>query len=164
MDSSKKPITYWFKAMWWFTTRKTGVNATNLKELLGLGSYGTACCWLQKLRRCTICQDRVKLSGCMEKDASIRDTSRTIWTNSCSGPIAENYTVSIKSLCAWSGRWFNPPRSPGETLCETWTRYRNSSQLKLHREPGSAIYFFIRCQESFSAVPGDLIRWLTAKS
>jgi hypothetical protein len=36
MDSSKKPITYWFKAMWWFTTRKSGVNAVNLKELLGL--------------------------------------------------------------------------------------------------------------------------------
>jgi hypothetical protein len=26
MDSSKKPITYWFKAMWWFTTRKSGIN------------------------------------------------------------------------------------------------------------------------------------------
>ena len=34
MDSSKKPITYWFKAMWWFTTRKSGINAVNLKELL----------------------------------------------------------------------------------------------------------------------------------
>jgi hypothetical protein len=40
MDSSKKPITYWFKALWWFTTRKSGINAVNLKELLGLGSYG----------------------------------------------------------------------------------------------------------------------------
>ena len=29
MDSSKKPITYWFKAMWWFTTRKSGINAVN---------------------------------------------------------------------------------------------------------------------------------------
>ena len=44
MDSSKKPITYWFKAMWWFTTRKSGINAVNLKELLGFGSYGTAWC------------------------------------------------------------------------------------------------------------------------
>ena len=25
MDSSKKPIIYWFKAMWWFTTRRSGV-------------------------------------------------------------------------------------------------------------------------------------------
>jgi hypothetical protein len=68
MDSSKSPITYWFKAMWWFTTRKSGINATNLKELLGFGSYGTAWCWLQKLRRCTIRQDREKLSGRVEVD------------------------------------------------------------------------------------------------
>jgi hypothetical protein len=63
MDSSKKPITYWFKAMWWFTTRKSGINALNLKELLCFGSCATAWMWLQKLRRCTIRQDREKLSG-----------------------------------------------------------------------------------------------------
>ena len=68
MDSSKKPITYWFKAMWWFTTRKTGVNAVNLKDLLGFGSYETAWHWLQKLRRCTIRQGREKLSGEIEID------------------------------------------------------------------------------------------------
>ena len=53
MDSSKKPITYWFKAMWWFTTRKAGVNAVNLRDLWGFGCYDTAWHWLQKLRRCT---------------------------------------------------------------------------------------------------------------
>jgi len=68
MDSSKSPITYWFKAMWWFTTRKSGVNAVNLKELLGFGSYGTAWTWLQKLRRCTIRHKREKLSGRVEVD------------------------------------------------------------------------------------------------
>ena len=68
MDSSKKPITYWFKAMWWFSTRKSGINAVNLKELLGFGSYATAWHWLQKLRRCTIGQDRSKLSGRVEVD------------------------------------------------------------------------------------------------
>ena len=68
MDSTKKPITYWFKAIWWFTTRKSGVNAVNLKELLGFGSYATAWHWLQKLRRCTICRDRDKLSGRVEVD------------------------------------------------------------------------------------------------
>lgn len=56
MHGTKKPLTYWFKAMWWFTTRKSGVNAVNLKELLGLGSYQTAWAWLHKLRRCTIRQ------------------------------------------------------------------------------------------------------------
>ena len=68
MHATKKPITYWFKAMWWFTTRKSGVNAVNLQELLGLGSYHTAWCWLQKLRRCTIRKDREKLSGRVEVD------------------------------------------------------------------------------------------------
>ena len=68
MDSSKKPITYWFKAMWWFTTRKSGINAVNLQELLGFGSYTTAWAWLQKLRRCTIRKDREKLFGNVEVD------------------------------------------------------------------------------------------------
>ena len=42
--------------------------AVNLKELLGFGSYDTAWCWLQKLRRCTIRQNREKLSGRVEVD------------------------------------------------------------------------------------------------
>lgn len=29
MDSSKSPITLWLKAMWWFTTRKPGINAVS---------------------------------------------------------------------------------------------------------------------------------------
>ena len=33
---------------------------------MGFGSYYTAWCWLQKLRRCTIRQDREKLSGRVE--------------------------------------------------------------------------------------------------
>jgi hypothetical protein len=55
--------------MWWFTTRKSGINAVNLKELMGFGSYGTAWTWwLQKLRRCTIRHEREKLSGRVEVD------------------------------------------------------------------------------------------------
>ena len=50
MHATKKPLTYWFKAMWWFTTRKSGVNAVNLKDLLGFGSYQTAWLWLHKLK------------------------------------------------------------------------------------------------------------------
>ena len=68
MHGTKKPLTYWFKAMWWFTTRKSGVNAINLKDLLGLGSYQTAWLWLHKLRRCTIRQGRERLSGNVEVD------------------------------------------------------------------------------------------------
>jgi transposase-like protein/DNA-directed RNA polymerase subunit RPC12/RpoP len=68
MHGTKKPLTYWFKAMWWFTTRKSGVNAINLKDLLGLGSYQTAWLWLHKLRRCTIRNGREQLSGTVEVD------------------------------------------------------------------------------------------------
>jgi transposase-like protein/DNA-directed RNA polymerase subunit RPC12/RpoP len=68
MHGTKKPLRYWFKAMWWFTTRKSGVNAVNLKDLLGFGSYDTAWRWLQKLRRCTIRNGREKLSGAVEVD------------------------------------------------------------------------------------------------
>jgi len=67
MHDTKKPITYWFRAMWWFTTRKSGVNAINLQDLLGC-SYVTAWSWLQKLRLCTIRKDREKLSGKVEVD------------------------------------------------------------------------------------------------
>ncbi len=68
MHSTKKPLTAWFKAMWWFTTRKSGVNAMTLKDLLGLGSYNTAWRWLQKLRSCTIRMGREKLCGIVEAD------------------------------------------------------------------------------------------------
>lgn len=68
MHGTKKDLLRWFKAMWWFTTRKSGVNAINLKELLGLGSYGTAWTWLQKLRSCTIRNAREQLSGMVEVD------------------------------------------------------------------------------------------------
>jgi transposase-like protein len=66
--STKKPLSDWFKALWWFATRKSGVNAINLQDLLGLGSYTTAWKWLQKLRSCTIRTSREKLSGSVEAD------------------------------------------------------------------------------------------------
>lgn len=65
---TRKALTIWFKAMWWFTTRNTSISALCLQKLLGLGSYTTAWTWLQKLRSCTICKDREKLSGEVEVD------------------------------------------------------------------------------------------------
>ncbi|MFH1985622.1 MAG: IS1595 family transposase [Pseudomonadota bacterium] len=68
LHRTQKPLTLWFKAMWWFTTRKSGINAVTLQSLLGFGSYHTAWSWLQKLRCCTIRQGREKLSGQVEAD------------------------------------------------------------------------------------------------
>lgn len=65
---TKKPLTVWFKALWWFSTRKSGISAVCLQGLLGLGSYDTAWRWLQKLRTCTIFPEREKLSGSIEAD------------------------------------------------------------------------------------------------
>ena len=65
---TRKPLVYWCKAMWWFTTCKSGVNAANLKDLLGFGSYQTAQSWLHKLRRCTILDGHERLSGSVEVD------------------------------------------------------------------------------------------------
>ncbi|MEJ2639075.1 MAG: IS1595 family transposase [Desulfosarcinaceae bacterium] len=56
------------KAMGWFTSRKSGVNAVNLQDLLGFGGYQTAWTWFHKLRRCTIRQGRERLSGRVEVD------------------------------------------------------------------------------------------------
>lgn len=65
---TRKPLIVWFKALWWFSTCKSGVNAVALKELLGFGSYQTAWCWLQKLRTCTIFPSRTQLTGKVEAD------------------------------------------------------------------------------------------------
>ena len=65
---TRKPLPLWFKALWWFSTRKSSVNATSLQEMLGLGSYKTAWRWLQKLRTCTIFPQRKNLSGHIEVD------------------------------------------------------------------------------------------------
>lgn len=64
---TRKALTVWFKAMWWFTTRRTGISALSLKNLLGL-TYETAWTWLHKLRSCTIRKEREKLSGEVEVD------------------------------------------------------------------------------------------------
>ncbi len=66
--ATRKPLTLWFKALWWFSTRKNGLNATTLQALLGFSSYQTAWSWLQKLRTCTVFPDRNKLSGTVEVD------------------------------------------------------------------------------------------------
>lgn len=65
---TRKPLPLWFKALWWFSTKKSSVNAAYLQEMLGLGSYKTAWRWLQKLRTCTIFPERDKLSGHLEVD------------------------------------------------------------------------------------------------
>lgn len=67
LSGTKKPLKLWFKAIWLFTTKKTGESASSIQGLLGV-SYQTAWSWLQKLRLCTVRENREKLSGRLEVD------------------------------------------------------------------------------------------------
>ena len=65
---TRKPLTMWFRAMWWVTSQKTGASALGLQQILGLGSYHTAWTWLHKLRRAMVRPGRDALSGTVEVD------------------------------------------------------------------------------------------------
>jgi transposase-like protein len=63
-----KPLTIWFRTIWWLTGQKNGASALGLKRMLGLGSYQTAWSWLHKLRRAMVTPGRNLLSGIVEAD------------------------------------------------------------------------------------------------
>ena len=65
------PLRVWFRAIWWITNQKGGVNAMGLQRLLGLGSYKTAWTCLHKLRRAMVRVNREQLSGKVEIDETV---------------------------------------------------------------------------------------------
>lgn len=67
-QDTHKPLTIWFRAIWWLTGQKNGASALGLKRILGLGSYRTAWTWLHKLRRAMVRPDQDRLSGLVEVD------------------------------------------------------------------------------------------------
>jgi transposase-like protein len=67
-QGTHKPLTLWFRAIWWLTGQKGGASALGLKRILGLGSYRTAWAWLHKLRRAMVRPGREKLSEEVEVD------------------------------------------------------------------------------------------------
>lgn len=67
-QDTHKPLTLWFKTIWWMTGQKTGTSALGLQRVLGLGSYRTAWTWLHKLRRAMVRPGRDRLSGRIEVD------------------------------------------------------------------------------------------------
>ena len=67
-QDTHKPLTLWFRAIWWVTAQKNGASAQGLQRILGLGSYRTAWTWLHKLRRAMVRPGRDKLSGYVEVD------------------------------------------------------------------------------------------------
>ena len=67
-QGTRKPLTLWFRAIWYVTSQKNGTSALGLQGVLGLGSYETAWLWLHKLRRAMIRPGRDKLHGLVEVD------------------------------------------------------------------------------------------------
>jgi len=65
---TRKPLTMWFRLIWWVTCLKTGASALGMQRILGLGSYDTAWTWLHKLRRAMVRPGRDLLSGRVEVD------------------------------------------------------------------------------------------------
>jgi len=64
----RKPLTLWFRAIWWVTSQKNGASALGIQRVMGLGSYQTAWTWLHKLRRAMVRPDRDRLAGRVEVD------------------------------------------------------------------------------------------------
>ena len=67
-QDTRKPLTLWFRAIWWVTAQKNGASALGLQRILGLGSYFTAWTWLHKLRRAMVRPGRDRLLGRVEVD------------------------------------------------------------------------------------------------
>jgi len=67
-QDTHKPLTLWFRTMWYVTSQKSGASALGLQRVLGLGSYRTAWAWLHKLRRAMVRPGRDRLSGWVEVD------------------------------------------------------------------------------------------------
>jgi len=67
-QDTHKPLTAWFRVIWWVSCQKNGASALNLQRVMGLRSYETAWTWLQKLRRAMVRPGRDRLSGRVEVD------------------------------------------------------------------------------------------------
>ena len=67
-EGSRKPLSMWFRAMWYLIGAKSGVSAVTIQRVLGLGGYQTAWTWLHKLRRAMVRPGRDRLSGLVEVD------------------------------------------------------------------------------------------------
>ncbi len=65
-QDTHKPLTLWFRAIWWLTGQTSGASAVGMKKMLGLGSYRTAWVWLHKLRRAMVSPAREKLLNDVE--------------------------------------------------------------------------------------------------
>ena len=101
-ERTRKPLTIWFRTMWWVTSQKTGVSALGLQQVLGLGSYHTAWTWLHKLRRAMVRPGRDRLSGChrgklfyrlVQQEVAIEPTPYKDMVKNVRGPRPRKYAI-----------------------------------------------------------------------
>lgn len=71
MESSKKPLSLWFRAIFLIAFQKVGISAKNLQHQLGFGGYQTAWSWCHKIRNAMKREGRSKLFGYVEVDESL---------------------------------------------------------------------------------------------
>jgi transposase-like protein/ribosomal protein L37AE/L43A len=67
-QSTRKPLTLWFRALWYITNQKQGISALGLQRTLGIGSYHTAWEWLYRLRHAMVRPGRDRIAGILEVD------------------------------------------------------------------------------------------------
>jgi hypothetical protein len=83
-QDTRKPLTLWFRAIWYVTSQKNGTSAANIQRILGLRSYQTAWAWLHKLRRAMVRPGRDKLHGRVEVDETFvggEDPEQGVWVD-----------------------------------------------------------------------------------
>jgi transposase-like protein len=76
MRNTRKPLRYWFWAIYMVATQKTGLSAMELYRQLGLNSYQTAWTWLHKIRMAMVNPDRTQLRGMVEVDETYVQTGQ----------------------------------------------------------------------------------------
>lgn len=70
-EQTNKPLSLWFRVIWFMIAQKNGISAKGLQRIMGFGSYRTAWAWLHKLRMITVLSSRVKLNGKVEVDETL---------------------------------------------------------------------------------------------
>jgi transposase-like protein len=76
-QDTRKPLSLWFRAMWYVTSQKVGASALGLQRILGIATYRTAWTWLHKLRRAMVRPGRDRLAGMIEVDETYVGGPRT---------------------------------------------------------------------------------------
>jgi transposase-like protein len=71
LEKTRKPLMWWFRAVFEISTRRTGISAMDLMRIMGFGSYKTAWSWLHKLRAALVRPEREPLGPFVQMDEAL---------------------------------------------------------------------------------------------